>query len=81
MSVRMHGRMRCHASRRNLSGNNISLFSFFLIRKAEIFSSVDEAHYQAEERCRTVVPLIPRKLLLMTGKQRRLLMLLLMTVK
>ena len=90
MPVRIHGKMRYHASRRNgstdvqqtnLSGKNISLFSSFWIHEAEIFSSVDEARHRAQERCRIVVSLRPRKLLLIRVKQQRLLILLLTTVK
>ena len=53
MLVRIHGKMRYHAShsngsmdvqQTNFSGINISLFSSFGIHEAEIFSS-------AQERC------------------------------
>ena len=90
MPVRIHFKMRYHAPRRNgstdvqqtnLFGKNISLFSSFRIHVAEIFSSVDEARHQAQERYRIVVSLRLLKLLLTTVKQRRLLMMLLTMVK
>ena len=90
MPVWIHGKMRYHASCRNgsmdvqqtnRSGKNISLFSSFRIHEAKLFSSVDEARHRAQERCRIVVSLRPRKLLLIRVKQQRLLILLLTTVK
>ena len=83
MPVCIHGKMRYHVSLRNgstdtqqtnLSGKNISLLSSFRIQKAETFSSVDEARHRTQERCRIVISLRPRKLLLTTGKQQRLLL-------
>ena len=90
ITVPIYGKMRYHASRCNgstdeqqtiLSGKSISLFSSFRTHKTEMFSSVDLARHQAQECCRIVVSLRPQKLLLMTIKQRRLLMLFLTTVK
>ena len=73
-----HGKMRCHGSRRNcprmcnkpifLERSFILLFSSDRIHEANIFSSVEETCHRAQELCRIV-------------KQRRLLILLLPTMK
>ena len=86
MLVRIHGKMHCHAFRRNgftnvqqtnLSGRSILLFSSFRIHKVEIFFRL----MRHVTELRNIVSLRPRKLSVTKVKQRRLLMFFLITVK